>query len=89
MAAFSARRPTRDIDLSATGFPNDVAEAEQRVSAIAAISADDGLEFDADSIRGQVIRDEADYQGVRVHVTAALANARVPFHVDMNFGDPV
>jgi hypothetical protein len=40
MAAFSARRPTRDIDLSATGFPNDIAEAEQRIKATAAIARD-------------------------------------------------
>jgi predicted nucleotidyltransferase component of viral defense system len=89
MAAFSARRPTRDIDLSATGFPDDIAEAEQRIKAIAAIARDDGLEFDAASIHGEVIRDEADYQGVRVHLTAHLAKARIPFHVDLNFGDPV
>ncbi|MDR1295556.1 MAG: nucleotidyl transferase AbiEii/AbiGii toxin family protein, partial [Bifidobacteriaceae bacterium] len=34
MAAFSARRPTRDIDLAAGGFPNDLADAERRVRAI-------------------------------------------------------
>jgi predicted nucleotidyltransferase component of viral defense system len=30
MAAFADRRPTRDIDFSASGFPNDIKEAEQR-----------------------------------------------------------
>jgi hypothetical protein len=89
MAAFSARRPTRDIDLSATGFPNDIAEAEQRIKDIAAIARDDGLEFDASSIHGEVIRDDSDYQGARVHLTAHLAKARIPFHVDLSFGDPV
>ncbi len=34
MAAFAARRPTRDIDLAASGFANDVADVEQRVREI-------------------------------------------------------
>lgn len=31
LAAFSARRPTRDIDLAASGFPNEITEAEECV----------------------------------------------------------
>lgn len=89
MAAFSARRPTRDIDLSASGFPNDVAEAEGRVRSIAAIELDDGLTFGTGSVRGEEIRDDTEYHGVRVHVIARLASAEIPFHVDVNFGDPV
>ncbi len=52
MAAFSARPPTRDIDLSASGFPNDVVEAEDRVCSIAAVEFEDGLAFDISSVRG-------------------------------------
>ncbi len=89
MAAFSARRPTRDIDLSASGFPNEISEAEGRVRSIAEIAVDDGIEFDQGSVYGETIRDEGDYQGVRVHLTASLAKARIPFHVDINFGDPI
>lgn len=89
MAAFSARRPTRDIDLSATGFLNDIVEAEGRVRSIATLDLEDGLGFDIDSVRGEEIRDESDYHGVRVHVIARLATARIPFHVDVNFGDPM
>ncbi|WP_425451474.1 nucleotidyl transferase AbiEii/AbiGii toxin family protein [Acidipropionibacterium virtanenii] len=73
MAAFSARRPTRDIDLSASGFPNDVAEAEDRVRSIAAIELDDGLKFATSSVRGEEIRDDSEYHGVRVHIIAHLA----------------
>jgi len=89
MAAFAARRPTRDIDLQATGMANDIAGVETVVAAIAAIPADDGLVFDPGSVRGEPIRDEADYEGVRVHVTARLATAVIAFHVDVNFGDPI
>jgi len=89
MAAFAARRPTRDIDLQATGMENDITDVEAMVATIAAIPADDGLAFDLDSVHGEPIRDEADYEGARVHLTARLATAVIPFHVDVNFGDPI
>ena len=36
MAAFSARRPARDIYWSSSGLPNDIADAERQVPAIVA-----------------------------------------------------
>lgn len=89
MAAFAERRPTRDIDFAARGFANDIPEVEQRVRSILSVPVDDGLEFDVDSVGGEQIRDEADYNGVRVKVAARLATARVALHVDVNFGDPI
>ena len=89
MAAFADRRPTRDIDLSATGFPHDVAECEDRIRKIISTPVDDGLVFDTSSVRGEVIRDDADYTGVRVHLTARLTKARIALHADINFGDPI
>lgn len=89
MAAFAARRPTRDIDLAASGFPNDIDGVVQRVRSIAMLDAGDGLLFDVASVAGSTIRDEADYAGVRVTLAARLASARIPLHVDVNFGDPV
>lgn len=89
MAAFAARRPTRDIDFAATGFTNDITDVEKRVRSIIKVHLEDGLEFDSDSAAGEPIRDEADYNGVRVKITAQLATARVALHVDVNFGDPI
>lgn len=89
MAAFAQRRPTRDIDLSVSGFPNDVTECEDRIREVATIQLDDGLAFDASSVRGEVIRDDADYTGVRIHITASLVRARIALHTDINFGDPI
>ena len=89
LAVFEARRPTRDIDLRASGFPNDVAECVRRVGEFAAIELDDGLWFDRSSARGEPIREEADYAGVRVHLAGSLAGARIAIHVDVNFGDPI
>lgn len=89
MAAYFDRRPTRDIDLSASGIPNDPHACEGCVRSILNVELPDGLTFDLDSVRGEVIRDEPQYSGVRVHITAQLATATLHFHVDMNFGDPI
>ncbi|MBD5787806.1 hypothetical protein IF650_16725 [Cellulosimicrobium terreum] len=48
LAAFAAPRPTRDIDLAASGLPNDVDDVERRVREIVTIDVVDGLEFVTD-----------------------------------------
>ena len=89
MAAFAERRPTRDLDFAARGFVNDIPEVERRVRSIVTIPGDDGLEFDTGSVSGEQIRDDAEYSGVRVKITARLATAQVALHLDVNFGDPI
>lgn len=89
LAAFSLRRPTRDIDLQATGFANDTAEVADRLSEIVSIELDDGVVFDPNGIKASVMRDEQEYSGVRVRLTANLGSARLRLGVDVNFGDPI
>ncbi len=88
MAAFAARRPTRDIDLAAQ-IPNSIDDVVARIGAVAVRDTGDGLVFDAESVSGTTIRDEADYTGVRVKLTAQLATAQIALHVDVNVGDPI
>ena len=52
-------------------------------------AAPDGIEFDSKSVRVARIKEDADYEGVRVRFRAALANARVPMQIDIGFGDVV
>lgn len=89
MAAFTARRPTRDIDLAARQITNDVQDVVARIRTIATIDTGDGLTFDTESVSGTTIRDDADYAGVRVKLTAHLATAQIALHVDVNVGDPI
>ncbi|MGC4943883.1 nucleotidyl transferase AbiEii/AbiGii toxin family protein [Kribbella sp. DT2] len=89
LAAFDLRRPTKDIDLQATGLPNEVDSVLERMSAIAAADLGDGLVFAAGANTAQAIRDEDQYSGVRVRLVAGLANARLTIGVDVNFGDPI
>ncbi len=89
LAAYEARRPTRDIDLSAADLPNDPNTVLSLISAVAAVTRDDGLVFDAPGARAETIRDEDLYSGVRVSLTARLDRAELAVHVDVNVGDPV
>jgi len=49
----------------------------------------DGIVFDPNSIRGQFITEEADYEGVRIHFRGSLDNARITIQLDVGFGDIV
>ena len=82
-------RPTRDIDLLAyldNEIPTVVALAR---TACEMEVVDDGMTFDSTSIRGQRIKEDADYEGVRVRLQGHLSNARVPIQLDVGFGDVV
>lgn len=89
LAAYEMRRPTRDVDLRADRLAATPVAVLDAVYSIAAHPIEDGLVFDVDEARAEVIRDEDEYNGVRVVMTVQLASARVVFHVDVNVGDPV
>lgn len=89
LAAFAARRPTKDIDLQATRLTGNPEEVAERVRVIAALDVADGLVFDPSSVAATTIRDEDEYAGVRVKLTATLGTARLTVGVDVNFGDPI
>jgi predicted nucleotidyltransferase component of viral defense system len=89
LAAFDERRPTRDIDLQAQALENDIETIRVTICEIAAIEFDDGVIFDLEGARAEVIRGEEAYTGVRVNMTARLATARHHFRVDVNVGDPI
>jgi hypothetical protein len=89
LAAYGARRPTRDVDLLATALSNDLTIALAAVREIAGTDIADGLHFETDTATAQTIRDEDAYTGIRVAITARLATAILPIHIDINVGDPV
>lgn len=89
LAALGTRRPTRDIDVQALQLSNDAQEMLGVLREVAAVDHDDGLAFDTDQARVEVIRDDDEYAGVRVSMTATLSQAQMSFHIDVNVGDPV
>ncbi|WP_309617434.1 nucleotidyl transferase AbiEii/AbiGii toxin family protein [Salinibacterium sp.] len=89
LAAFAARRPTKDIDLQATGLANDADQVTARVRQIAALDVADGVLFDTESIKASVIRGDDEYAGIRVRLVGALGLAKLTIGIDVNFGDPI
>lgn len=82
-------RPTRDLDLLGYGEA-DLAAMEAVIREICTVAApDDGVVFDADRVRAERIREDAEYGGIRVQTEATLAGARLPVRVDVGFGDVV
>jgi predicted nucleotidyltransferase component of viral defense system len=82
-------RATRDIDL--------LARAENSVDAMSNMIKDvcrqpvesDGVEFLRDSVHGAIIKENAEYSGVRVTFVAMIQNARLPMQIDIGFGDVI
>lgn len=81
-------RATRDVDL--LGFGDSAPEVILATFRdICAIGVNDGVAFDADGMRVDLIREELEYGGVRLRTIATLAGARIPIVVDIGFGDAV
>ncbi len=91
LAAFGSRRPTRDIDLAGQDLGNSEAENVALIKSVLEVRLpeDDGIEFNADTVRSEIIREDDEYSGVRVSADAQLATSRHKFHVDVSVGDPI
>jgi predicted nucleotidyltransferase component of viral defense system len=89
LAALDARRPTRDIDLAARVLENSADTILAVVKKIADTPIDDGVKFESGRATAEVIREDADYSGIRVTLSGVLSRAVLRLHVDVNIGDPI
>ena len=82
-------RPTRDADFLARGdnSPERFVQIFREIPA--AQVEDDGLRFDPKTVKAERIKEDADYEGVRVTFTALLDKARIPIQIDVGFGDAI
>jgi hypothetical protein len=82
-------RPTRDMDF--LGFmENSVDNLVRVVEEICEQSVEiDGMIFDSGSIEGETIREEGDYQGVRISFLGFLGKANIHMRLDVGFADIV
>lgn len=82
-------RSTMDIDLLGR-TSNKLEHIASIVSELCAMESEpDGVMFDATSVKAARIKEDADYEGVRVQFRATLAGARIPMQIDVGFGDVV
>jgi len=82
-------RATKDIDFLAylDNSPDNLAATIRDVCATE--SLDDGLMFDPETVEAKRIKEDADYEGVRIRFRGQLGNARIHMQVDVGFGDIV
>jgi predicted nucleotidyltransferase component of viral defense system len=82
-------RPTMDIDLAGR-TSNELEHMRSVAAEICRLDTEwDGVEFDADTAEVQRIKEDAEYEGVRIRFHAMLAKARIPMQIDVGFGDVI
>ena len=82
-------RPTRDIDFLAKYIKNTPDELVRIFKEIASISVDDAVTFDLENINVERIKEDADYQGIRIKLTAYLERSRHILQFDIGFNDVI
>jgi predicted nucleotidyltransferase component of viral defense system len=82
-------RPTRDLDLLGRGDNSIAGVVEVFRDVCNQAVEEDGLDFPVESVRGERIKEDQEYEGIRVHCEARLENARIPLQIDVGFGDAV
>lgn len=79
-------RETRDADFLGSGDA-DQERLRAMFAEVMAIDADDGLAFDVERLQATIIREEMEYNGIRLRTTAYLDRTRIPVTIDIGFGD--
>jgi predicted nucleotidyltransferase component of viral defense system len=82
-------RPTMDIDLMGR-TDNSLEHIRFVVEEICGLAVEqDGVEFREETIEIQRIKEDAEYEGARVRLTATVAKARLVVQIDIGFGDSI
>ncbi len=82
-------RPSKDLDLHGFGAPDLDRLATVFREVCDTEVEDDGLVFDQKAITADRIKEDAEYEGVRVIVAAKLGSARLMLQIDIGFGDAI
>ncbi|MGG1558948.1 nucleotidyl transferase AbiEii/AbiGii toxin family protein [Geobacillus thermoleovorans] len=83
-------RPTKDIDFLAKQISNDIQYIKAAFESICALTVEeDGVEFDVNGITAERIKEDADYEGVRIKIPASLGKIKKQLQLDIGFGDVV
>jgi hypothetical protein len=82
-------RPTKDLDLLGRG-DNSVERYQQLFQNVCKQEGeDDGLVYLAETVRGERIREDEEYEGARITLKARLGTAMIPLQIDIGFGDVI
>jgi len=82
-------RATKDLDLLGR-LENSLENLERVVREVCAADVEpDGMVFDPITVKTRRIKEDADYEGVRVTFVGLLGKARVAMQIDVGFGDVI
>ena len=81
------RRSTMDIDTTIRNLNLSIEDARSIVEEISAIPLEDGIRFELQDV--SEIMEDAEYSGVRLHLTAWLETMRTPIKIDISTGDVI
>lgn len=81
-------RPTKDLDLLGFG-ESDISEIEKQIKAVCKIQCEDGIDLYPQSVRGEIIKEDQEYEGIRIYIKYALAKNTGNIQIDIGFGDEI
>ena len=81
------RRSTMDIDTTIRNLNLSIEDAKTIVEDIISIPLEDGIRFEMQDV--SEIMEDAEYSGVRLHLTAWLETMRTPIKIDISTGDVI
>ncbi|WP_411348580.1 nucleotidyl transferase AbiEii/AbiGii toxin family protein [Paenibacillus sp. WLX2291] len=86
-------RPTRDMDFSGRSLSNDSFTLASIVKDICKLQPNDvendGVVFHTEQIQHEIIKEDAEYEGVRIIIPCSLGNMRERLQLDIGFGDVI
>jgi hypothetical protein len=66
-----------------------LSECEEIVKKVASIKKDDGVEFVLDKISTERIKENAEYEGIRIHLPYKMDTIKGYLSIDIGFGDKI
>ncbi len=84
---FPVSRPTKDIDFLGINISNAEKNLIQIMKEVISIKDKDGVNFDPESLDSEIVKEDADYHGIRIYCEAYLGQAKRRIHFDIGFGD--
>ena len=82
-------RATKDVDFLGR-LDNSLENLERVIREVCSAEVEpDGVAFDPATVKTERIKEDADYEGVRVRFVGLLGKARVAMQIDVGFGDVV
>lgn len=82
-------RATKDLDFLGR-MDNSLENLERVVRELCTANVEpDGIVFDPATVKSERIKEDADYEGVRIRFVSLLGKARVTMQIDVGFGDVV